>query len=98
MKRLSRHADRGVSRLAGRLVARWSAHYEAKRDRPLLEVRCGAKTEERRETSRRLLGGALTLAVSGGGGALTLAVRGGHFDAGGEGGGSTDAGSEGVER
>ena len=64
MNRLSKHEDKAVSVAARDLVKKWKEHFEQKRDRPMIEVRCDKKTEELRKSARKMIGASLKLAVN----------------------------------
>ena len=64
VNRLTKHKDAEVCHLAGEIVKQWKTHFQSKADRPLIEVKCDAKTEKVRAAGRKHLAAALSLPVS----------------------------------
>ena len=64
MNRLTKHTDGEIAGKARSLIKKWKEYFEAKLDRPLLEVRSDHKTEELRSVARKHLAASLQCQVS----------------------------------
>ncbi|KAK3094986.1 hypothetical protein FSP39_008772 [Pinctada imbricata] len=64
INKLRRHENEAVQKAAQRVYVKWKTHFKDHLERPQIEVKCDLKTENMRNSAKKMLADALSLEAS----------------------------------